>query len=132
MADFALLESQQLISRKILSDRKIMKFPHCVVLHLSYLCKEAFEACHKRIRAIYERGSRCQDDEALEDIINKMILESDPSLRKPYKRPAENEDPSDHPAVLKLVTIIASELLVMGPNHNLHESRLNVISCFTI
>ena len=30
MADFALLESSILISRKIcMSDRKIMKFPHC-------------------------------------------------------------------------------------------------------
>ena len=29
MADFALLESQKLISRKNMSDRKIMKFSHC-------------------------------------------------------------------------------------------------------
>ena len=31
MADFAFLESQELISRKSLSDRKIMKFPYCVL-----------------------------------------------------------------------------------------------------
>ena len=75
---------------------------HCIFL----LFQEAFEACHKRIRDIYERGSRCHDQEALEDIINKLILESDPSIRKPnFKLPPLHEDDESHPDVIMLVSI---------------------------
>ena len=43
MADFALLETQKLISRKI-CDRKIMKIPHCVMFITMYVALNVTKA----------------------------------------------------------------------------------------
>ena len=44
--------------------------------------------------------------QALEDILNKLIIESDPSIRK-YSRPqALHNDPEDHPDVIMLVSTV--------------------------
>ena len=65
--------------------------------------QEPFESCHKRIRDILAHNARCHFEESIEDVLNRLILESDPELRTYEKKRSENDDPEDHPAVLLLV-----------------------------
>ena len=48
--------------------------------------------------------------QALEDILNKLILESDPSIRKYEKPKPLHNDPEDHPDVIMLVSTHSVEI----------------------
>ena len=72
--------------------------------------KEPFEACHKRIRMLRAQNARCRNDKFQEDVLHRLMLESDPDIRS-YKKESflanfpfrEIQEDDFHPDVILMV-----------------------------